>query len=35
VLDLNGDCRLDMLDVKEFLAEWLTCGREPAGECWQ
>jgi hypothetical protein len=33
--DLNGDCSLDFLDLRQFAADWLMCNRDPAGECWQ
>jgi hypothetical protein len=25
----------DLADIAEFAAEWLTCNRDPASECWQ
>jgi hypothetical protein len=34
-VDLNGDGRLDFMDIAQFSADWLSCNREPAGECWQ
>jgi hypothetical protein len=33
--DFNGDCFLDMKDLAAFTEQWLTCNRNPAGECWQ
>jgi hypothetical protein len=33
--DLNGDCSLDFLDLRQFAADWLMCDRDPAGECWK
>jgi hypothetical protein len=34
-LDFNSDCSLDFHDLRQFAAEWLSCNRNPAGECWQ
>ncbi len=34
-IDLNDDCAFDWLDIQKFVNEWLTCNRNPAGECWQ
>jgi hypothetical protein len=25
----------DLMDIAQFAAEWLTCNRDPASECWQ
>jgi hypothetical protein len=33
--DLNGDNVLDLKDIAQFALDWLTCNRNPAGECWQ
>ena len=33
-IDLNDDCVLDWLDIEVFVADWLTCNRDPASECW-
>jgi len=33
--DLHNDGFLDLLDIAQFANDWLTCNREPAGECWQ
>jgi hypothetical protein len=34
-LDLTSDCKLDWQDMQKFVADWLACNRNPAGECWQ
>jgi len=34
-VDLNGDNVLDLKDLAQFAADWLTCNRVPAGECWK
>jgi len=33
--DLNNDCALDWLDILALANDWLTCNRNPVGECWQ
>ena len=32
-IDLNGDCRLNLLDIKDMAAGWLDCNRDPSGQC--
>jgi hypothetical protein len=34
MVDLNGDCSLDWMDIEQFATDWLTCNRYPASECW-
>jgi hypothetical protein len=34
-VDLNGDGVLDLKDLAQFALDWLTCNRDPAGECWK
>ncbi len=33
--DLYNDGFLDLMDIAQFASDWLSCNREPAGECWQ
>jgi hypothetical protein len=33
--DLHNDGFLDLLDIAQFAADWLTCNRDPDSECWQ
>lgn len=32
--DVTGDLKVDFSDAAVMAAEWLTCGRLPATECW-
>jgi len=34
-VDLNSDGFLDFMDMAQFAADWLSCNRDPASECWQ
>jgi hypothetical protein len=34
-VDLNSDCTLDWLDFQQFAMDYLSCGRNPSGECWK
>lgn len=34
-VDLNADTALNWLDILKFSEEWISCNRNPAGECWQ
>jgi hypothetical protein len=33
-IDLNNDCVLNFADIGEFALDYLSCGRNPSGECW-
>jgi hypothetical protein len=33
VFDTNDDCRVTLIDLADFAAEWLECGRIPYSEC--
>jgi pectate lyase len=33
--DVNGDCRLNWLDVMQLASQWCACNRSPDYECWQ
>jgi pectin methylesterase-like acyl-CoA thioesterase len=33
-IDLNSDCMLNMDDLRVFALQWLSCTRDPVGECW-
>lgn len=31
--DINGDCKIDMIDLAEFAKQWLSCGKHPVSAC--
>ena len=33
--DLNGDCKVNMLDFTIFSSEWLDCNLDPPEACWE
>ena len=33
--DLNGDCRVDLLDFAVMAGGWLDCGLDPQEACWE
>lgn len=33
--DLNGDCKVDFLDLSILMSEWLTCNLEPVEACYE
>ncbi len=33
--DLNGDCKVDFLDLSIFMSEWLTCNLDPVEACYE
>lgn len=33
--DLNGDCKINMLDFAKLAGRWLECDMEPEDACWQ
>jgi pectate lyase len=35
MIDPNDDNITDFFDMMLFAADWLTCNRDPSGECWQ
>ncbi len=34
-LDFAADCRIDLLDLELFIAEWMECTLQPAWACWE
>jgi beta propeller repeat protein len=34
-MDANDDCKVDMIDFAIFASEWLTCGLDDYGSCWE
>ncbi|MFH1613486.1 MAG: right-handed parallel beta-helix repeat-containing protein [Planctomycetota bacterium] len=32
--DVNGDCKVDFLDLAALTANWLQCNMVPPGDCW-
>jgi glucuronoarabinoxylan endo-1,4-beta-xylanase len=34
-IDLNNDCKLDILDIQQFALDYLSCRRQPSDQCWQ
>ena len=33
--DLNGDCKVDFIDLSIFMSEWLTCNLDPVEACYE
>jgi hypothetical protein len=33
--DLNGDCKVDILDLEILMSEWLKCNLEPVEACYE
>ena len=33
--DLNGDCKVDILDLEILMSEWLKCNLEPTEACYE
>ena len=33
--DLNGDCKVDMLDLAIMTSNWLDCGLSDQSACWE
>lgn len=34
-VDLNDDGYLNLFDIAQFAADWLSCNRDPSSECWK
>lgn len=33
--DVNGDCKVDLLDFEIMISHWLECNLEPQSACWK
>jgi beta propeller repeat protein len=33
--DLNGDCKVDFIDIAVICSQWLDCGLDDPNACWQ
>jgi len=33
--DINGDCKVDISDLAIIASNWLQCGLQPSGNCWE
>jgi hypothetical protein len=34
-MDINDDCKVDLVDFAEFASQWLTCGLDIQSACWE
>lgn len=34
-MDTNDDCKIDLFDFSEFASQWMTCGLDIRGACWE